>query len=605
MNRKVPSFDRPTTRGARNAFRYTKGNQLEIIEAALKIHNPGISGYEIEEALNWAYEHLAKGLPKDKRTIDSTFTHPMRMVEFLITEARADRETILAAILYPAFCHGKDTLQIGMVPLDKRTFLDDRVCKLIERTLLFRAQNLPDLKPGGTQSRDEQIRLFRLMSLWATECDPRSILIRGLQLVYNLEKIIDDPDYFTTEEKRTILRTADQVYAQLTYIAGYGRLRSQIMDLSLRIQDPNEYNEIVDITKRRLGGTEVEQEANRKAIIRRIAESVEQTRGLLHGYHFEVEFRAKSPGSAHAKKIRKNKAILAKWREEHPDDQRSDDELKQSPELKDTIVTYENVGDLLAARIILKKPIIAAMAEEVDATGADKRSVQKRAGLFSAAANTIYDTLSYKYGRDNHELTHSRTVIQGKKVVGSERYSYRQEQFARFAVIDPANDDKLTLDDRKDNYYLNPKPDGYAAIHDTLFINISGRDLPIEIECQIVDEEQHDLNTRGPRRGHLYYKSGMVDHSMPIRDWRNNASAILSDRRPRKEAQVLVFDRIGQIVDITDNPTVEGFFKKIGIECVEALVTHPYYLSRQKGATCGPSTRLNNGSTVAPVLKAA
>ncbi|MDE2030121.1 MAG: hypothetical protein KGI97_06115, partial [Alphaproteobacteria bacterium] len=184
--RKILSFQGPDQALSEHRQKRVEKNKrvvrLAEVEAQIRTYNPNFDFAELRRALRWSRQR-----PKSSKnkTIDDHFSDPLLIVEHLVKYAKADRKTILASILYPA------VRPIAGAGPDRHS-LDDienkfpgGVRQQIENTLRFRALNLP------RDGNEETTRLFLLMSLQAAQ-GPGPILIRGAQLIANLERVLDE-----------------------------------------------------------------------------------------------------------------------------------------------------------------------------------------------------------------------------------------------------------------------------------------------------------------------------------------------------------------------------------------------------------------------------
>jgi (p)ppGpp synthase/HD superfamily hydrolase len=535
--------------------------RLATLEKKIHAYNASFDFDELIDALHWADKNnneIKKG-----HGADDYFAEPLRVVENLVAYARADRETILAAVLYGAVPTAtyriRDERRLDSIKDQFR----ERVASIVDRSLRFRAMALPHLKSGATQSLEENRNLDRLMLLGVAE-EPAPIAIRGVNLIGNLERVIKDREERTYNPAKPVIysqsviedwqESAKEVIAPLADAAGLHWLRTALLNLCYQISQPVSYAE----TCRQIA--EALQKGDKK-IIKTVTEHIEKTFGWTKGDQFIVEFRAKSAFSAHEKLMKKSFA-----------------------------------DDLLGLRIILKPSVIDWM----DGQDIQSLSEETRADLkedLGKQCRRVYGSLSRTFGRGNKR----KTGIKLNPATGIlERYSPIEEGLRTIA-----ESRNLLKDDRHKDYIAKPKG-AYEAIHDVMWIPIgedqSGEEMLAKIECHIVDTERHHQNTYGKAR-HSGYKGDLVGYDDAIAQWRLAANEALAGKS-RAPSHVLVSNIYGEIFDISQNPTVAGFLKASkeiwGSHIVGFDVNNGYDPAFR---ATNPETPLPIGAVVTPVFR--
>lgn len=591
------------------------GDRLKDLEANIRRYDPGFDFNEVRKALDIVKPRKGKER-KSLKIFRDLFSDPLLILESLVAYANPDRETILAAILYPSIrpvdkSNGPDTRRLEYIQEE----FGRPVCMVIEDTLRFRALKYAEPVFGAQfllqqekatkaerekeeeirkKEKDEHLRLFRLMGLWLAR-GRRAILIYTTQLMLNLQSESDKPGTFRPDKRDYMIRYAELVAAPLAYIAGYEKLREKLMDTCFKIKDPDGYaqtrRKIDDVIRRQ------ETEEVKQVVIKKIEERF----GWEAQTDFDVEIRPKPAASTHDKAVRKRQNI-------------------------------GQLGDICGVRIILHKSIIEG-AEYLDLRTLKDRDRQDLYQELGAKCLHVYGILSNTFGRHNLKASDKRPVLDdhGGPVLNrdgskkTEDFSYIRERIAELAIAEPRDKDPGRYDDdperqeweekkysgikdaRFDDYINRPKPSGYSAVQDTFFIPIASRDKPVEVECQIVDEMRHEHNMKGPGAGRVYFKSGLAKYTGAILDWYRLADIALLRRSAYKGPEkTLVLDRkTKKVVDISDHPTVAGFFAAAGHEATEACVYNGYDFHANSTPispkTYGKSTILVCGSVVAPV----
>jgi (p)ppGpp synthase/HD superfamily hydrolase len=524
-------------------------DQKRIHELATKIrmYDPAFDTKKVITALKWA-----RSRQKHQRiaTINDVFSDPLLIAEQLVDLVRADGQTILASILYPSVrpVDGNKLDNEGLVWIKNSRDFGEPIYKLVCRTLKLRSLNHLKLRPGASQSERDQISLFNLMSLWMAE-DPRAIAIRVVQRIVNMQDIVQNNIDLPLDERDEIIHQARNVAAPLAYIAGYSEARRVLLNLAYRIENPVGYahtqRTLGTVDDRKLSDDQLEE------VKRVLSTQLYESCGLAEGT-YTIEIRRKSPSSAAEKAERKKMGI-------------------------------ENLGDKFGFRIILKAH--DAADNPINTGSLDAKEKGKLLKELGDKAHQVYARLSKKFGRGNRKLEGKFQELLARK--------YDPERLA----INP-NDDGYF-----DDYINHPKESGYSAIQDAFFIRVG--DQIIEFEGQIVDEIRHDVNTYGPRAGHVYYKSGMADHVDKVQEWRNHALQVLRGHDP-EPSTIGVFDDYNQIFLFNHGHTIADFSRRIhdSVEVVQATVENgdPFLALANP---VGPGRPLNNADRVTVELRLA
>jgi hypothetical protein len=105
----------------------------------------------------------------------------------------------------------------------------------------------------------------------------------------------------------------------------------------------------------------------------------------------------------------------------------------------------------------------------------------------------------------------------------------------------------------------------------------------VRVEVQVVDEYSHEHNQRGAA-AHTAYKNGYTPDDSGI---------------PEME-QVFVFDENDRLINISRNPTVQGFLDAAQESCREVELINPFN-PLPPDLTFGPGSKLRGGYKVVPV----
>ncbi len=528
---------------------------------------------QIRDALSWALGNL-KSLKV--KTIDDEFSDPLLLVNTMIKYASPDIETILAAILYPSVRpiegNGVDWHRLA----DIQEKFGVGVRDTIENTLRFRSLNL----------NDEDVGLFRIMSLWAAQ-GRGPILIRAGQLLCNIKEEIEEPTTYNTKARDRMITNANEVYGPLLEVAGFGALQSELLNKSFQLEDPTHYADtcrrIADITREHTG-----------TILKTITSYVEVQRGWIAGEHFLIEARPKEPHSARKKLIRKNNEIAA-YNETHED--------------KREKLTLEQLGDLYGVRIVAQRQAIDEWLDKQEMRG-HEATPEQEVTQFISILRDLRVRLSKKTGFDNKKKTHTRVNAKTNVI---EHYSPTKEFFDKMVAEEPRDKDPARLKDpdwaaaeaarypnRKDSclvdYLDPPKFNGYRGLKDTLAIPVGNKGF-ILVEVQFVNYISHELNMFGPNTSHFAYKAEFGSDRTALSDWFAVANCEITARNAPNRQHVFVYDANGRIVDVTQDPTVSGFMRLTRSNNVEARIIDPLR-PEDPDKTSGLSTKLVNGCRV-------
>lgn len=562
------------------AERNSRSYRLSALVASIREYDPHIKREDLELALAWSARRF-----KSPRvtTINDLFSDPLLIAEELVRLVKADRTTILAAILYPAVRphDGVGVDRDGLKEIDnmfKEESLPRRgssVRKLVERTLRLRSLDHQNLKQGASQKKEEQLHLFNLMSIWMAE-DPRAIAIRVTQRLLNIRyegSALRGQD--REKERENVIWQARMIGAPTVYLAQYASLRTNLLKEAYLLEDPEGYAR----TKKRLDYAGSSLLTHREWDL--IQDVVESRHKEPAGYDFAKRQLIESKKLTerqwaeieHAVENRKNDTSLYQNTLErftvHGGTKVTDIDLENIreqiiahissstrllPDMFDVKVrrkdpastlaktthkkkTIEEMGDQFGFRVVLK---VADRQKNPD-FNVDKLQPEERDQLMTEASGNImhiYAKLSKKFGRGARRRD---TVIDAA--------------YQHLAEIDP-HPLIPNMDDRRDDYIGNPKPSGYSALQDAFFFKVNGR--AIEFEGQIVDEIRHDNNMYGPRAGRVYYKTGLADHADVVVDFYRHAAAVMAGERPSLP-HVIVFDHLNQIHVLPEKAKVSDF----------------------------------------------
>ncbi len=558
-------------------------DRADEIKKYLKEEYPKFDRSKLEKALAWHKRHYKSAKIK---TVDDQFSDPLRIAELLVEYIKADPETIIASILYPAARlmegMGRDDQRIA----DIEKNFGAEIATLVDETLLFRSFNLPPIF-SETERKDHIVK-----TIWAT-VNPRPWAIRATQSLANLLSVTKDKNALAPEITDRILVNVEYIHRPLCELAKFRELEKALDEACFQIKDPIGYKQ------------------TRRAISSQLGEDDMAAVRMLIQAHISENFSSESfswvwENPENAKKLKEDGI------QPHVI---SEDRVKSAAsayrKAQDQGVRVIDLGDLFGIRII---PTRLAVGQDDSHGEVDENTHMKLAQL----CERIYGTLSKEFGRYNRRSIDKRI---NEKTGEEEWYSYRQEFFDRLAQSDPRDEDKGRKKDPEryekekilyphikdahfDNYYALKKKSGYRGIHDTMLFRIPGKDGQgkwVALEIQIFDIYQYLMNQFGQETGRFNYKHDLGDYAPAIQDWFQAREEIAAGRPYKGSRHVLVRnEQTGENIDIGENPTVGGFIAAAKLNCTQVRIFHPYYFP-QSDKTYGSQTPVPIGSHLIPV----
>lgn len=265
-----------------------------ILCEKIKSKIPNFDAEEFISALMWAKDRFQK---PSFMTVNDLFSDPLIIAERLAdTKGKIDRETILAAALYPA------VRAIGKHPVDPHG-LDEitkrfgaRTCRIVKGTLRLRALDIDPLKVGASQPLQEFWRNAALMSMWVADVAP-AILIRCVQRELYISEV---GPTLPLNDQSALLTMTRKVPMWLAAVVGYPDVASNLGDACFRLEAPDEYKRLQCLNSAPRGW---QNEAKRQ-----ILDALAGVRDVTED-RIEIGVRRKTPDSIREKQERKNKSL--------------------------------------------------------------------------------------------------------------------------------------------------------------------------------------------------------------------------------------------------------------------------------------------------------
>lgn len=243
--------------------------------------NHAMPAYEEDELLELehAIDFATKAHAGQKRKSGEPYIiHPLSVADNLI-EWDMDIDTVLAGVLH-------DTVEDTEVTLEEIeslfgrdvAFLVDGVTKISQARAGMR-----DLESYLPQTKDNLSKL-----LIAVSQDVRVIIIKLADRLHNLQTL----QYMSREKQLKIARESLEVFAPMADRLGMGRVRMQIEELAFSFLDPEEFNRLKNLMRKRLGKS-----TRKLGVVRQEVEA----RLKQDGIDAEINGRVKSIHSLHKK----------------------------------------------------------------------------------------------------------------------------------------------------------------------------------------------------------------------------------------------------------------------------------------------------------------
>ncbi len=426
------------------------------------------------EANAWARHLIAEHKLEPQ---DDILQDRIAVVEALARHAKADRATLLAALLYPPYAQLMKPPPYTRDNPDYLAILQERfgeeVTNIVRSTIIHRNLNLkPSLgsspeRQVPTQSEEERRERYLMMVLFESASEPRASLIRLTEMHV---KVMNSYRVQSLQERLNLIQHVKDIYVPLASMAGFWLLRNAMANTVLRIENPSVFREIKAFRERYTKRFSFRHnDRSQRAVLENIKAQIEDALLRVEGddtddrYNkgdIRVEVRLKSIESIYnkvASKMEERQVPKSKWH----------------AEIKKILEDDNLIHDFIGTRVILSDTHIARRAEE---TGKTIAEVEKEESL------------------------HIHMLMRNTRI----------DAIANF-VPDTKRD--------KD-YATTPKENGYSAVHGTYAIteNVSitpqGKQprknkhqrKPKEIELQALSERMLHVNEYGPA-AHVAYKA--------------------------------------------------------------------------------------------------
>lgn len=230
---------------------------------------------ELEHAIDFATD---KHTGQKRKSGEDYIIHPLAVADTLI-DWGMDMDTVIAGVLHDTVEDTEATLE-EVESLFGRdvAFLVDGVTKVSQARAGMR-----DLNSYLPQTKDNLSKL-----LIAVSQDVRVIIIKLADRLHNLSTL----RYMSPDKQQKIARESLEVFGPMADRLGMGRVRMQIEELAFSYLDPNEFQRLKNLVRKRLGKSTRKLGKVRQDVEKELAKS---------GIEFEINGRVKSLYSLHKK----------------------------------------------------------------------------------------------------------------------------------------------------------------------------------------------------------------------------------------------------------------------------------------------------------------
>ncbi len=250
---------------------------IELLELAAE-HYPKTDVDLLRQAVNMA----GRAHDGQFRTSGDPYLNHCLAVAAKLIEWRLDTHTVIAGVLHDSLEDTSLTLEeIEQTFGHDVAFLVDGVTKVSEAR-----KGMKDMSAYLPSTRQNLSKL-----LIAVSHDLRVLLIKLADRLHNLQTL----EFLPEDKQKKVARESLEVFAPLADRLGIGRLRVEIEELSFRFMDPEEYDRLQRVIKKRIGKSQKKFVEVRREIATELANA---------GVPNTIDGRVKSTYSLH-KKLKK------------------------------------------------------------------------------------------------------------------------------------------------------------------------------------------------------------------------------------------------------------------------------------------------------------
>ena len=209
---------------------------------------------EDRELVIRAYDFAKRAHEGHKRYSGEPYLNHLASVARMLAEIGMGAQTVAAGLLH-------DTIEDTQVtPEELKKEFGDEIFFLVQGVT-----KLGSVRYYGSDRHNESLRKLFV----ATSQDIRVLIIKLIDRLHNMQTL----EFVPKEKQLRIARETLEIYVPVTHRLGMGRIRKELEDLAFPYVYPDEYKEVLDLTKNRIKKSEIDLEKSRKALQKRLAES--------------------------------------------------------------------------------------------------------------------------------------------------------------------------------------------------------------------------------------------------------------------------------------------------------------------------------------------
>jgi ppGpp synthetase/RelA/SpoT-type nucleotidyltranferase len=447
--------------------------RFDTLVEKIRAYEPGLDQNALLSAFHWSSKRY------NARTAMPPVRHqPLDVLERMVDLGRADSNTLLAAIVYPAVQpNDKGEMaesDFGAVRERYGDAVHNTVCATLAfsqieyRPLITQSKKSGRLPPpeaaryhaDQAARQKKHLRDFRYMALWAStkyvKNMPSAILIRGVEYLLDVEQIrkVKEP----SDREELLLKIKD-IYADIVYLGGFRNVQEALMNEWLRFKEPTLYQQIQEVRNEQIGTGHGKKKQVMETREARLREALGMA-GFLND-NYEIEMHLKTPWSIYKKMREKNIGI---------------NDLPN------------HIRDFVQARII------------IDVDNSQQTQTSRNVKTDYALCTRAHHALTARYdnakGPYKDPFNPKLFVLKDGTLVDSIDLVRDKDQIqwvSRFKdyMKEPNEVERTRKSKRIYTPVYGPKRNGYRAMHDTLIMDGG------EIDVQIVTKEDHQRHLYG------------------------------------------------------------------------------------------------------------
>lgn len=243
---------------------------------SLYIHNE-----EDQKLIEKAYEFVSKKHAGIVRKSGEPYIHHLIEVAYIVATLQSGPVTIASALLHDVVEDTDTSVE------DIKNMFGEECARIVDALTKIQRLKLSKRTQEEFEAEDHR-KIFLGMAK-----DVRVIIIKLADRLHNLRTI----EALKPERQHAIAKETLEVFAPIAHRLGIYKVESELEDLSLKIEKPEEYQEILDLLNEKI--------ANRKTALNQLKKKIADVL-YKKGFKFEIESRVKSVFSIYKKMYVKN-----------------------------------------------------------------------------------------------------------------------------------------------------------------------------------------------------------------------------------------------------------------------------------------------------------